>query len=167
MKILPERDPPGLAATSLDAPSLASKANDSFVVLQNNYANGKRLAPRFVRASTHFESMTTLDGGHREISISDRVALIECRLPLDHTSNERSNSKRFFGVMVVTTPRCVIAVRPSSKPISSMILPSMTLRTVVPVKRILWPLAAGRLPMRKSLKAGPVCVPPPSYWPTT
>ena len=75
MKILPERDPPGLAATSLDAPSLASKANDSFVVLQNNYANGKRLAPRFVRASTHFEGMTTLDGGHREISISDHVAL--------------------------------------------------------------------------------------------
>ena len=41
------------------------------------------------------------------------------------------------------------------------------LQTVVPVKRILRPVAAGRLPTRKSLKAGPVCVPPPSHRPTT
>ena len=39
--------------------------------------------------------------------------------------------------------------------------------TVVPVKCIFRPVAAGRPPTRKSLKAGPVCVPPPSHWPTT
>src|SRR5207245_4637250 len=48
---------------------------------------------------------------------------------------------------------------PSSRPISSAILPFSIRRTVVPVNRIFRPVAAGNDPMRKSLKAGPVCVP--------
>ena len=39
--------------------------------------------------------------------------------------------------------------------------------TVIPVKCILRPVAAGKVPMRRSLKMGPVCVPPPSQRPTT
>ena len=39
--------------------------------------------------------------------------------------------------------------------------------TVVPVKRILRPGRGRQRADRKSLKAGPVCVPPPSHWPTT
>src|SRR6266851_1672744 len=39
--------------------------------------------------------------------------------------------------------------------------------TVVPVKCIFRPVAGGSEPIRKSLKAGPVCVPPPSHCPTT
>ena len=53
-------------------------------------------------------------------------------------------------------PSCVSAVTPSSSPISSTILPSMTLSTVVPVKCILRPVAAGRPPARKSSNARPV-----------
>ena len=55
----------------------------------------------------------------------------------------------------------------SSRPTSETILPSSSLRTVVPVNRILRPVAAGSDPIRKSLKAGPECVPPPSQRPTT
>jgi hypothetical protein len=50
----------------------------------------------------------------------------------------------------------VSAVTPSSRPISSRILPFSRRRTVVPVKCICRPVAGGREPMRKSLKAGPV-----------
>src|SRR5580692_4495794 len=64
-------------------------------------------------------------------------------------------------------PSCWRAVTPSSRPTSSAILPFSTRSTVVPVNRILRPDAAGREPMRKSLNAGPVCVPPPSHRPTT
>lgn len=39
--------------------------------------------------------------------------------------------------------------------------------TVVPVKCIFLPLFAGKDPIRKSLNAGPVCVPPFSHCPTT
>src|SRR5215472_15437997 len=64
-------------------------------------------------------------------------------------------------------PSCWSAVTPSSRPTSSAILPFSTRTTVVPVNRILRPDAAGREPIRKSLNAGPVCVPPPSHRPTT
>src|SRR5262245_19665434 len=63
----------------------------------------------------------------------------------------------------LSNPSWVSAVTPSSRPISSTILPSITLSTVVPVKCILRPVAAGRPPIRKSSKAGPVWVPPPSH----
>src|SRR5499427_10983598 len=63
-------------------------------------------------------------------------------------------------------PSWVRAVTPSSKPISWMILPFLSFRTVTPVKCIFRPVLAGRPPARKSLKAGPVWVPPPSHWPT-
>src|SRR5579859_732764 len=64
-------------------------------------------------------------------------------------------------------PSCWRAVTPSSKPISSTILPFSIRSTVVPVNRIFRPVEALNDPMRKSLKAGPVCVPPPSQRPTT
>jgi hypothetical protein len=32
---------------------------------------------------------------------------------------------------------------------------------------VIRPVPAGNEPIRKSSKAGPVCVPPPSHWPTT
>src|SRR3954470_12689447 len=64
-------------------------------------------------------------------------------------------------------PSWVSAVTPSSRPFSSTILPSFRRNTVVPVKCILRPVAAGSEPARKSLNAGPVCVPPPSQRPTT
>src|SRR5260370_40346461 len=64
-------------------------------------------------------------------------------------------------------PSCVRAVIPSSSPTSSRILPSFSLSTVVPVKCIFRLVANGNDPIRKSLKAGPVCVPPPSHCPTT
>src|ERR1700760_2968051 len=72
-----------------------------------------------------------------------------------------------FDQAALSSPSCVSAVTPSSRPISWAILPLITFSTVVPVKCILWPVAAGRLPTRKSLKAGPVWVPPPSHRPTT
>jgi hypothetical protein len=56
----------------------------------------------------------------------------------------------------LSNPSWVSAVTPSSRPISSTILPSITLSTVVPVKCILRPVAAGSPPTRKSLNAGPV-----------
>src|ERR1700730_12469312 len=64
-------------------------------------------------------------------------------------------------------PSCWSAVTPSSSPISSAILPFSIRSTVVPANRIVRPLASGNAPTRKSLKAGPVCVPPPSQRPTT
>src|SRR5437773_3786455 len=65
------------------------------------------------------------------------------------------------------SPSCVSAVTPSSRPISSAILPSLMRSTVVPVKCILRPVFAGNEPTKKSLNAGPVWVPPPSQRPTT
>src|ERR1700752_1079354 len=65
------------------------------------------------------------------------------------------------------SPSCCNAVTASSRPISSTIMPSLSFRTVVPVKCILRPVAAGNDPTRKSLNAGPLCVPPPSQRPTT
>src|SRR6266550_2541556 len=59
-------------------------------------------------------------------------------------------------------PSCCKAVTPSSRPISSMIFPSLSFSTVMPVNFILRPVLAGKDPTRKSLNAGPVCVPPPS-----
>src|SRR6266446_5626114 len=67
----------------------------------------------------------------------------------------------------VMSPSCWRAVTPSSRPISSTIWPSWSRSTVVPVKCIFRPVAAGSAPRRKSLKAGPVWVPPPSQRPTT
>src|ERR1700675_3211430 len=64
-------------------------------------------------------------------------------------------------------PSCWRAVTPSSRPTSSTILPFLSLSTVVPVKCIFRPVAAGNDPTRKSLNAEPVCVPPPSQRPTT
>src|SRR3989442_3277506 len=52
-------------------------------------------------------------------------------------------------------------------PSSSVIRPFFTRSTEVPVKRIFLPEPAGREPMGRSLKAFPVCVPPPSHCPTT
>jgi hypothetical protein len=46
-------------------------------------------------------------------------------------------------------------------------LPSLIRSTVVPVNRIFRPVAAGNDQTRKSLNAGPLCVPPPSQRPTT
>src|SRR5262245_45059149 len=54
-------------------------------------------------------------------------------------------------------PSCCRAVTPSSRPISSAILPSLTRSTVVPVKCIFRPVAAGNDPMRKSLNRTDVC----------
>jgi hypothetical protein len=62
-------------------------------------------------------------------------------------------------------PSCVRAVTPSSRPTSSTILPFCTRSTAMPVKCILRPVAPGSDPTRKSLKAGPVWVPPPSHRP--
>src|ERR1700722_6866235 len=78
----------------------------------------------------------------------------------------RSTTHR-FDQAAFSKPSWVSAVTPSSRPTSSAIRPLMTFKTVVPVKRILRPLAAGRRPTRKALQAGPVWVPPPSHWPTT
>src|ERR1700722_10224803 len=78
----------------------------------------------------------------------------------------RSTTHR-FDQAAWSRPSWVSAVTPSSRPTSSTILPSITFKTVVPVKRILRPVAGGRPPTKKSLKAGPVWVPPPSHWPTT
>src|SRR2546429_603913 len=64
-------------------------------------------------------------------------------------------------------PSCWRAVTPSSRPTSSTILPFLSFNTVVPVKCIFRPVAAGNDPTRKSLNAEPVCVPPPSQRPTT
>jgi hypothetical protein len=58
------------------------------------------------------------------------------------------------------SPSCCRAVTPSSRPISSRIFPFLSFNTVVPLKCIFRSVAAGNDPMRKSLKAGPVCVPP-------
>jgi hypothetical protein len=58
-------------------------------------------------------------------------------------------------------PSCVNAVTPSSSPTSSAILPFSIQSTVVPVKCIFRPDAAGSAPARKSLNDGPVWVPPP------
>ena len=55
------------------------------------------------------------------------------------------------------------AVTPSSRPISSVIFPFSIRSTVVPVNRIFLPVAAGKDPTRKSLKARPVRVPPADY----
>ncbi len=68
---------------------------------------------------------------------------------------------------VFISPSCVKAATPSSRPISSTILPSLSFRTVVPVNFILRPVLAGSDPAKKSPKAGPVWVPPPSQRPTT
>ena len=46
-------------------------------------------------------------------------------------------------------PSWVSAATPSSRPISSTILPSITFSTVVPVKCILRPVAAGRAPIEE------------------
>src|SRR5262249_31564290 len=46
-------------------------------------------------------------------------------------------------------------------PSSSVIRPFFTRSTEVPVKRIFLPEPSGREPMGRSLKAFPVCVPPP------
>jgi hypothetical protein len=53
-------------------------------------------------------------------------------------------------------PSCVSAVTPSSRPTSSAIMRFSTRSTVVPVKCIFRPDAAGSEPTRKSLNAGPV-----------
>jgi hypothetical protein len=50
---------------------------------------------------------------------------------------------------------CWSAVTPSSRPTSSTIFPSAIRSTVVPVKYIFRPVAAGNDPTRKSLKALP------------
>ena len=76
--------------------------------------------------------------------------------PRSTTSNLSMVRMRSDQAAALSNPSCVSAVTPSSRPISSMILPSMTLSTVVPVKCILRPVAAGRLPTSKSLNAGPV-----------
>src|SRR6266576_4274751 len=52
-------------------------------------------------------------------------------------------------------PSWVSAATPSSRPISSTILPFRRRRTVVPVKCIFRPVAAGSEPTVKSLNAGP------------
>lgn len=49
-----------------------------------------------------------------------------------------------FAAVDLTRPSWVSAVRPSSRPRSSTILPSTTFNTVVPVNCILRPVAAGR-----------------------
>jgi hypothetical protein len=72
-----------------------------------------------------------------------RAAIVEC-------------GRDFSDQIALIRPSWVSAVTPSSRPISATILPLMTFSTVVPVKCILWPVAAGRAPKRKSLKAGPV-----------
>jgi hypothetical protein len=64
-------------------------------------------------------------------------------------------------------PSCWRAVTPSSRPISSAIVPFSIRSTVIPVNRIFRSVAVGKDPIRKSLKAGPVCVLPPSWRPTT
>ena len=79
----------------------------------------------------------------------------------------RARSSPRYGQAAFKIPSCVSAVTPSSSPISSAILPFSTRSTVVPVKCIFRPDAAGSEPARKSPKAGPVWVPPPSHRPTT
>lgn len=64
-------------------------------------------------------------------------------------------TRECFDQAALISPSWVNAVTPSSRPISSTILPLTTLSTVVPVKCILRPVAAGKLPTRKSSKAGP------------
>lgn len=58
-----------------------------------------------------------------------------------------------FDHTAASNPSCVSAVTPSSRPISSTILPLITFTTAVPVTRILRPVAAGKPPVRKSVKA--------------
>src|SRR5206468_6624983 len=72
-----------------------------------------------------------------------------------------ANAAPYYAALI--SPSCCSAVTPSSRPTSSAILPSLRRSTVVPVKCILRPVAAGSDPTRKSLNAGPVCVPPPSH----
>ena len=55
----------------------------------------------------------------------------------------------------------------ASRPISSVMRPFSTFRTVVPVNRIVLPVSGGSEPMGQSPNASPVWVPPPSHWPTT
>ena len=83
--------------------------------------------------------------------------------PRSTTSDVPMVRTRSDQAAALSNPSWVSAVTPSSRPISSTILPSITLSTVVPVKRILRPVAAGRPPIRKSPNAGPVWVPPPSH----
>src|SRR6201998_2515998 len=47
------------------------------------------------------------------------------------------------------SPSCCNAVTPSSRPISSTIMPSLSFRTVVPVQCIFRPVAVGNDPTRK------------------
>src|SRR6476659_8972564 len=67
-----------------------------------------------------------------------------------------SKNQRLTYAAVLISPSCVKAATPSSRPISSTILPSLSFRTVVPVNFILRPVLAGGDPAKKSPKAGPV-----------
>src|SRR6185437_11895633 len=71
------------------------------------------------------------------------------------------------GQAAVIRPSWRSTVTPSSSPISSVIRPFSTFSTVVPVNRMVLPVAAGSAPTGMSPNASPVCVPPPSHWPTT
>ena len=59
------------------------------------------------------------------------------------------------------------AVTPSSRPISCVIRPFSTFKTVMPVNRNTLPVPAGSAPSGMSSNGAPACVPPPSHWPTT
>src|SRR6201992_1300693 len=91
--------------------------------------------------------------------VHGNVRALFCRVELSPVSDAW---RRFDQAAFLISPSWVSAVKPSSRPISSTILPLITFSTVVPVKCILRPVAAGRPPIRKSLKAGPVWVTPPS-----
>lgn len=74
-----------------------------------------------------------------------------------------TSSARCAGI----SPSLMRAVTPSSSPSSSVVRLSSTFSTVVPVKRTVLPVSAGREPMGRSRKAAPVWGPPPSHCPTT
>ena len=66
------------------------------------------------------------------------------------------------------SPSCCRAAKDDSSPTSSTIFPSLSVKIVVPEKRISFPeLGCGRFPMGKSNNGCPVCFPPPNQRATT
>src|ERR1700751_5927055 len=126
-----------------------SRTTEAF---QNGVSRKGQAAPS---TSSHRPKVAALLGVAQQVSVPDRRRR-------DRSTGDQE-PRGCFDQAALISPSWVSAVTPSSRPISSTTLPLITFSTVVPVKCIFRPVAAGRPPTRKSLKAGPVWVPPPSH----
>src|SRR4029077_8996874 len=90
------------------------------------------------------------------LHLDDDLGLVERTNRYEIRAQQRSRLSAALCVYCVCrdqaaliSPSCCNAVTPSSRPISSTIMPSLSFRTVVPVKCIFRPVAAGNDPTRK------------------